>query len=347
VRRAGRRLWTGELAELDTTVPPWPGRTVTEGAVRLHVREVPRTGVPAAPAGPAAPDAPDTPGSVGVDGVTAVYVHGLGGSSTNWTDLAGLLAPAAEGLIIDLPGSGRSEPVPGYDYSLTSAADTLARFLAARARRTGAPDRPFHLLGNSMGGAISLLIAARHPELVRSLTLVSPAMPDLRPHPGRLSDPRMALAVLPVIGPRARRGLARLTPGQRSDQLIRLCFAHPERVPAHRIAEVEEELAERDGMPWAHGAVIRATAALMRAWVVWPSRSLWTAARQVAAPALVIWGERDKLVTPRKAPRTTAALPHARLLMLADTGHVAQMEEPVAVARAVLGMWQAAARDRW
>jgi pimeloyl-ACP methyl ester carboxylesterase len=48
-----------------------------------------------------------------------------------------------------------------------------------------------HLVGNSFGGAVALTVAARRPELVRTLTLVSPAMPDLRPDPRRVSDPRL------------------------------------------------------------------------------------------------------------------------------------------------------------
>ena len=40
---------------------------------------------------------------------------------------------------------------------------------------------PVHLIGNSLGGAVSTRVAARRPDLVRTLTLISPALPDLRP----------------------------------------------------------------------------------------------------------------------------------------------------------------------
>ena len=70
-----------------------------------------------------------------------------------------------------------------------------------------------HLLGNSLGGAVALGVAARRPELVRTLTLVSPAMPDRRPDPRRMADVRLALALLPGrIGQRARAGLAAADP---------------------------------------------------------------------------------------------------------------------------------------
>src|SRR6185436_866657 len=131
-----------------------------------------------------------------------VYVHGLGGSATNWTDLAALLGPRAAGTAVDLPGFGRSRPPAGFDFTPATHADALLCFLAGR-------NEPVHLLGNSLGGAIAISVAARRPELVRTLTLVSPAMPDRRPDPRRMADVRLALALVPgPIGERARAGLA-------------------------------------------------------------------------------------------------------------------------------------------
>ena len=112
---------------------------------------------------------------------------------TNWTDLAGLLAPRAAGTAVDLPGFGWSRPPAAPDYTPAGHADALLCFLAGRGR-------PVHLLGNSLGGAVALMVAARRPELVRSLTLVSPAMPDRRPDPRRVSDPRLILLGAAVPG---------------------------------------------------------------------------------------------------------------------------------------------------
>ena len=56
------------------------------------------------------------------------------------------------------------------------------------------------------------------------------------------------------------------------------------------------------------------------------------------APTLVVWGERDRLVSPRLAARTAAAIPGARLLMLPGVGHVAQIEAAETVARAVAAL---------
>lgn len=311
-------LSNAELPPLDMSIPPWPGEEMTAGGVTLHVRRAP---------GPEEP--------------TAIYVHGLGGSSTNWTDLGAQLSGHAGGIAVDLPGFGRSVPTRGYDYSLTAHVDTLLRFVR------GLDVGPVHLFGNSMGGAITMLLAAEHPELVRTLTLVSPAVPDLRPMLNRMSDRRYPLLFLPVVGQVVRRRLGMMPARERAMQLMRLCFADVSQIPESRIVEAAEEFAERAKLAWSTPALAASTVGLMRAWMVPRSRSLWTIAPRVRMPTLVVWGTEDKLVTVRKAPRTARLLPKGRLLVLPRTGHVAQMERPVTVARAVLGMWERAEADTW
>jgi pimeloyl-ACP methyl ester carboxylesterase len=308
------------LPPVDFSTKPWPGGDETSGGVRLHVRRTP---------GPADAE------------TTAVYVHGLGGSATNWTDLAGQLSGFVPGIALDLPGFGRSEPPDGFDYSIPAHADTVARFIR------GLDLGPVHLFGNSMGGAISVLVAERHPELVRSLVLISPAMPDLRPWLSRMSDPRLPLAFLPLVGPRVRRRLAGEDAETRVMRLMRLCFAEPDKIPQARRTEAVEELLERERLGWANPALARSTIGLIRTWLAPRSRSLWTLAPRIDLPALVVWGTEDKLVTVRKAPRTAQLLPRGRLLVLPKTGHVAQMERPQTVARATLGMWEQVAEGEW
>jgi pimeloyl-ACP methyl ester carboxylesterase len=305
-----------ELPARDVHQPAWPGREVTSGGVTLHVRE--------------------TPGSEAAD---AVYVHGLSGSATNWTDLAGLLAPRAAGTAVDLPGFGLSRPLASRDYSRAAHADALASFLAGRGR-------PVHLLGNSLGGVIALTVAAGRPELVRTLTLVSPAMPDRRPDPRRLSDIRLALAMVPGgVGRRARAQLAALNPRARAEQVVRLCFGDPALAPEHRLEEAAAEIRARAAQEWAGEALERTTRAMLAGW--WRGESLWSVAARVPTPTLVVWGGVDRLVSPRLAPRTAAVIPRARLLLVPGVGHVAQIEAAETVARAVAGMWEAVATDRW
>ena len=313
----------GDLGPIGAPTPHWPGRRVRSGGVTLYVRET---------AGPG-PDAP-----------TVVFVHGLGGSATNWTDLAAALSARAHGLAVDLPGFGRSDPPADGDYSLTAHADAVLGFLAGRGDAV-------HLVGNSLGGAVALVVAARRPELVRTLTLVSPAVPDLRPNLSRVGDAKMTLATLPWLGARTRAEFAR-DPRDRLARVMRLCYADPGQVSPAAFDLAAGEAAERAALPWAARALERSFLGLVAAWLAPPGRSLWAAADRVRVPALVVWGERDRLVSVRKARRTTDALVAGRLLQLPDVGHVAQMERPALVARAVLGLMDAAGsgpgdRDTW
>ncbi|MGW3467222.1 alpha/beta fold hydrolase [Saccharopolyspora sp. NPDC000995] len=309
------------IPPIDLAAKPAPGRHVELdtrwGPMRLHLRETP---------GPSRKAA------------TAVHLHGLAGSSTNWTDLAGLLAGHLRSIALDLPGFGRSEPPPGFGFTRQANADVVIRVL----EQVGAA--PVHLSGNSFGAAVAIEVAALRPDLVASLTLISPAMPDLRLDPRRLSDPRIAVAMVPVLGARTRRGLAAVTPAARTEQLLRLCFAEPDAVPPHRLAEAVAEFEERSRLPWSGPALGRTTTELLRSWLVPPARSLWRRLPEIAAPSLVVWGSEDRVVTVRKAPRTATLLPRGRLLVLPRTGHVAQMERPRMVARALLGLVQA---DSW
>ncbi|MEJ8278459.1 alpha/beta fold hydrolase [Pseudonocardia spirodelae] len=293
--------------------PPWPGRPVTSGGVTLHVRETP-----------------------GADGTEAVYVHGLAGSATNWTDLAGLLAPRAAGLSVDLPGFGLSEPTAARDFTPDGMADALLCWLAGRGR-------PVHLVGNSLGGVVAMTVAARRPELVRTLTLVSPAMPDRRPDPRRLSDPRMALAMVPLLGRGARRALAEEPLRSRAERIVKVCFADPRRGSARRLEELIAEHEHRATLPWAGEATDGATRGLL---ALWAGRQVWRRAARVPVPSLVVWGAEDRIVTPRLAARTAAALPDSRLLVLPAAGHVAQIERPEQVAGAVGDLWDSAPAPR-
>ncbi|WP_285659422.1 alpha/beta hydrolase [Actinomycetospora sp. NBRC 106375] len=311
----------GPMGDAAAPTPYWPGREVTVGESTLHVRETP---------GPA--------------GETAVYVHGLGGSSNNWTELAGALSARCRGLAVDLPGFGRTPPPATGDYRPTAHAATLTAYLEDL-RRQGSG--PVHLLGNSLGGAVSLLAASARPDLVRTLTLVSPAMPDLRPLPSRLGGKRAALALLPVVGGRARAEQDARTPRERLAFTMALCHADPGRVGPRAFAMAAEEAEERATLGWAPEALHRSFVGLLGTWFAPSQRSLWAAAAQVTVPSLVVWGEVDRLVGVYRAARTAAALPAGRLLRLPDVGHVAQIERPQTVARAVLGLLDAAADGSW
>lgn len=119
----------------------------------------------------------------------ALYVHGLGGSSQNWSALMPLLQDVVDGEAVDLPGFGDSPPPDDGNYSVTGHARAVIRLLDAEERG------PVHLFGNSLGGAVATRVAAVRPDLVRTLTLVSPALPEIR-----VQWPAVPTALLAVPG---------------------------------------------------------------------------------------------------------------------------------------------------
>lgn len=308
-----------ELPDTGALAPVWPGRAVLLDGAQVYVRDTPGTTAEAEP---------------------ALYVHGLGGSSQNWTDLADLLSHRLAGQAIDLPGFGRSEPARSY---------TVAAFANQVIRWIEYADRgPVHLLGNSLGGAIAVRVAGIRPDLVRTLTLVSPAMPFL--------DPRQSLQgrLLPLLAvPRAERlaarRLAQIEPTDLAAMVLAACFADPARLHPQRRDEAIEEVKLRYTVPHYANAYVRTMRGLvgsfLRAYLP-GSNSLWRIARRITAPTLVLGGREDRLVDVRVAAQVARLVPDSRLLMLDGVGHVAQMEVPRTVARAVLGLLDEVAQDR-
>lgn len=117
-----------------------------------------------------------TPGIQAGRQIPAVLIHGWASSSIYWEPLAARLLDAGRPVwILDLPGYHPGEELPTeYEWTLDSAAASVAA--AVGARTSG----PVHLVGHSMGGSVSLTLAAKHPEMVATVTLVGmvPAPPN-------------------------------------------------------------------------------------------------------------------------------------------------------------------------
>ncbi|MFE5620388.1 alpha/beta fold hydrolase [Streptomyces sp. NPDC056470] len=256
----------------------------------------------------------------------ALYVHGLGGSSQNWSALMPLLADLVDGEAVDLPGFGDSPPPDDGNYSVTGHARAVIRFLDASGRG------PVHLIGNSLGGAVSTRVAAVRPDLVRTLTLVSPALPELRAQ--RTAWPTVILA-MPGVAPLFARLTRDWTPEQRVRGMLALCYGDVGRVSDEGFRHAVEEMERRLELPYFWDVMARSSRGIVDAYTLGGQHGLWRQAERVLAPTLLIYGGRDQLVSYRMARRAAAAFRGSRLLTLPDAGHVAMMEYPETVAQAV------------
>jgi pimeloyl-ACP methyl ester carboxylesterase len=299
------------LSAVDGVVPQWPGEAVeVDGSVTYVRRTPPRKD----------------------DAEPALYVHGLGGSSLNWTDLGYLLADRVDAEAIDLPGFGFSDPAKRY--TIPAMAERVIRWIEASDRG------PVHLFGNSLGGAVTVRVAGTRPDLIRTLTLISPAMPFIDPRRS-LQSRLLPLLLVPRGDRLAARRLDSITPETLAQQVIAACYAEPDTLAPERLAEAADELRRRYEAPWYLNAYLRSLRGLvgsfMQSWVP-GSNSMWRIAARITAPTLVITGRQDRLVDIRVAPAVARLIPDSRLLILDRVGHVAQMERPDLVARAAAAM---------
>jgi pimeloyl-ACP methyl ester carboxylesterase len=255
------------------------------------------------------------------DGPLMVCVHGLGGSLVNWAAVAPTLSKTCRVLALDLAGFGRTRS-HGRSTSVHANQQLLHRFL------TEVCGDPVILVGNSMGGLISILQTAAHPETVAGIVLIDPALPvGLASRP----DPRVAgmfgLYAVPAVG---RTVVARRRSSGSAEELalslLRLCCADPSRVP-RAIVEQHLELArERNDYPDVDAELIVAARSLL--WVLARRRLLASMLYDVTVPVLLLHGDRDRLVPIASARVAAAANPTWRFEVATGVGHVPQLEVP-------------------
>ena len=269
------------------THPDPPGRidTVTVRGARIRVRT---SGDPAAP--------------------PVLLLHGIGRSLEDWDAQHERLSEAYRVISTDLAGFGLSDRVPG-PATLEGLADAATGVLDAIGEH-----RPVHLMGNSLGGAVAMLVLTRSPERVATLTLVDPA--------GFGSEVTGALRVLgvPLLGAWLLRHVDRAA-ARRTERAIFLddAFVTDERIdlglraarrPDHAavFVEIATELGTVRG--------VRAG---------WRAELLARLARH-PRPTLVVWGERDIILPAAHLRAARAAIPHARSHVFARCGHMPQIE---------------------
>lgn len=255
------------------------------------------------------------------DGPLLLLVHGLGGSLLNWAAIAPTLAETCRVVAIDLVGFGRTQPL-GRSPHIDTNRDLLARFVDE------VIGHPVILVGNSMGGLLSLLLADLRPDLVSGLVLVDPAVPV---GPTARPDPLVTL----MFGAYAVPALARVLMSRRRSlfsaesqamAVLRLCCVDTRRVPGHVLRQHLELAREREEYPDVDAELIVAGRSL----VLVLARRRWLDALmgRISKPVLLLHGAKDRLVPIAAARRVARANPTWRFEVAEDVGHVPQLEVP-------------------
>ena len=240
---------------------------------------------------------------------TVLLVHGLGHNAhRDWRTVVPALAGRFHVVTVDLPGFGASPALP-EGYSFTGLSAVLDEVLA-----NAAPQRRVHVVGHSLGGAVSLHFAHRYAERVDRLVLVDAAGILLNTvfarNLARIDTPDVGVG--PVDGllrhvDARLNGLGQALFGSldKSFDLSRWLARNPSvrNTLFGRYTQVEAALGliEHDFSP---------------------------AIRQLAAPTTLIWGREDRVAPLRTGQLLAERLPDARLHVLDGVGHVPMNEQP-------------------
>jgi pimeloyl-ACP methyl ester carboxylesterase len=250
------------------------------------------------------------------DGPLLVCVHGLGGSSVNWAALAPLLTPSARVVALDLPGFGLTR-TGAQSVSVQANQRTLHRLL------TEVVQGPAVVMGNSMGGLISMMEASAHPRRGRRPGARGPR-PRGRPDP--LVTAMFALYAVPRLGRRAVEARRRLGPRAVVTDMLQLSCVDPDRVPAEVVEQHVAMAASRAEYPEVPDAMIEAARSLLV--VISRRRRFAAMLARLSLPVLLLHGEEDRLVPLASARAAAVAKPEWRFEVARDVGHVPQLEAP-------------------
>lgn len=257
----------------------------------------------------------------GGEGASVVLVHGLGGSYANWMAAGPTLATRARVIAPDLLGFGRT-PLAGREPTVAANVAMLARLIESEARA------PAILMGNSMGGLVSVLLAAERPDLVAGLVLVCPALP--RPLHAPIDWPVatfFTLYSIPLVGEYfVKRRMREVGPERVLRDTLRMCGADPDRIDPDAWREAVELARERATWSWSSEAYLGAARSLLA--VNARPAKVHDALRKVRAPALITQGARDRLVPVAVSEAVTQIRPDFRLEVMEGVGHVPMLQAP-------------------
>lgn len=229
-----------------------------------------------------------------------VLVHGFTAEAANWFRFARHLERDGCLVVPDLPGFGRSGYSPALGYGIPAQAERLRGFL----RAIGAP-APWHLVGSSMGGHVVLTMAVTHPREVASLALVD-AGGILSPVPSD-HDRQLGKGARMAFDVRSRADF---------DAMLDLAMHDAPWMPG----------LVRDAL--AQDFIARNARYLSFFPQIYHRDLLDSRLGEVAAPTLVLWGARDRLLHVSMASAFGRGIPGARVVVMPDVGHLPFLEDP-------------------
>ena len=256
----------------------------------------------------------------GGSGPLIVCVHGLEGSAYNWNLVAPHLTESHRVVAPDLSGFGYTDPIDD-----DSTVERNAQLVADVIDYYGGPAI---LVGNSMGGLISILTAEQYPDKVSRVVLVDPAAPVFSwasVVPSAVA--RLSVPLIPFLGPRLIEAYKqKITPEAGVHEALEFVTADISRI-APSVYDAALEIAQlRRLQPWATNALIQATNSI--APYVLRKGRFATLIHKLSQPTLLIHGTRDELIHVEAATWMSLQRPDWTVAYLEGVGHVPMLEVP-------------------
>lgn len=240
----------------------------------------------------------------GGSGAPLVLIHGFAGDKDNFARVARFLTPHYRVIIPDLPGFGDAARDPSAPYTIEDQARRLAALLDQVA------PGPVHMGGNSMGGFIAAQFAAMYPGRVASLWLLDAAGTEAA-HSSDILRHYESTGDMPLL----------VRTEQDFNTLIAACTVKEPFLP-HGVRVL---LGRRGAADFAlHTALMKQ---LSEAPLLQPQPAYG------AIPALIVWGEQDRILHPDGAASFAALFPRSRTIMMPGVGHLPMVEKPRQAAR--------------
>jgi pimeloyl-ACP methyl ester carboxylesterase len=256
----------------------------------------------------------------GGEGPLVVCVHGLEGSAYNWTLIAPRLARTHRVIAPDLSGFGFTPPLEGgsgVERNAELVKDVIDHFGGEAM-----------LIGNSMGGLISILTSELYPDRVNSLVLIDPAAPvfswtNINFH----AAARLSVPLIPWLGGKLIDAFRdQITVDEGVVEALTFVTAHPESLDPEVWAHATEIGALRRTQPWATSALVEGMTSI--APFVLTKKKFGELIHKVSQPVLLVHGTEDQLVRVAAARWIGRQRPDWTVVLFEGVGHVPMLEIP-------------------
>jgi pimeloyl-ACP methyl ester carboxylesterase len=245
------------------------------------------------------------------EGPDVLLIHGLGGAKSSFFDTAAGLSHRYRVHALDLPGFGSSGKPATAPYTAKYFSDRVVEVMDALGIERA------HLVGNSMGGRVSIEVGLRHPNRVRGLALLCPAVAFIKR--GYHPIVRMLRPELGLLPHRFTRGMVEST--------FWSLFCDPDAIDPSMADIVVEEFQRIYG---SKGARLAFLSAARNIYLDKPygKGGFYSRLADLEAPSLFVWGSHDPLIPAAFKRHVERWLPSAEQIVLDGCGHVPQVERP-------------------